>query len=163
MYCKCLLYGPLVQQHLEITTMDLEDSYIVVILHFLETTLLYKVHISGDQGNRYMENPLYRMLLSGAVSAQPAEASTSGRHEESSVTLKGGQTLFVWGSQSSLQPQGQLQWPLWLHPRSPGLFTFHCVWYYEPSSPVEGLKFRSGSDSCCRLIVYAHLEPHLIN
>ena len=109
-----------------------------------------------------MEDLLYWMLLFGAASAQSAEASTSGRHDESSVTLKGGQTLFMWGARSSLEPQAQLQWPLWLHPRSPGLFTFHCVWYYEPSSPVEGLKFRSGSNSCCKLTVGPCLEAHLI-
>ena len=77
-----------------------------------------------------------------ASARSTGQASTSGRHEESSITLKGGHTLFVWGLKSSLQPQGILQWPIWLHPRIPGLFTFHCVWYYEPSTPVEGLKFR---------------------
>jgi len=65
-----------------------------------------------------------------------------GIHRGSSVTLKGGQTLFVWGSQSNLDGQGTLEWPLWLHPRSPGMLTFHCVWYYEPTTPVEGMKFR---------------------
>ncbi|DBA74127.1 hypothetical protein WJX77_012500 [Trebouxia sp. C0004] len=70
------------------------------------------------------------------------EVSTSQPTEESSVTLKGGQTLFVWGSQSNLEGQGTLEWPLWLHPRSPGMLTFHCAWYYEPTIPVEGMKFR---------------------
>lgn len=97
------------------------------------------------------------MLFICAGSARSSgHASTSGSHEESSVNLKGGQTLFVWGSKSSLQPQGSLQWPLWLHPRSPGLFTFHCVWYYEPSSPVDGMKFRSVSISH-----WHQLEVHL--
>lgn len=71
------------------------------------------------------------------------EVSTSESTEESSVTLKGGQTLFIWGAQSTLQPQDTLKWPLWLHPRAPGMLTFHCVWYYEPTTPVEGMKFRS--------------------
>ncbi|KAL3147776.1 hypothetical protein ABBQ32_002510 [Trebouxia sp. C0010 RCD-2024] len=77
-----------------------------------------------------------------ASARSSGEVSTSEPVEESSVKLKGGQTLFVWGSQSTLQPQGSLEWPLWLHARSPGLLTFHCVWYYEPVTPVDGMRFR---------------------
>lgn len=83
------------------------------------------------------------MCVVVAASARSSgEVSTSEPVEESSVKLKGGQTLFVWGSQSTLQPQGSLEWPLWLHARSPGLLTFHCVWYYEPVTPVDGMRFR---------------------
>ena len=87
------------------------------------------------------------MWFDAASSRLSGEASTLEPLEESSVNLKGGQTLFVWGSKSTLQPQGTLEWPLWLHPRTPGLFTFHCVWYYEPSTPVDGMKFRSALPS----------------
>ncbi len=81
--------------------------------------------------------------ISAASDRTSGQASTSEPTEETTFTLKGGQTLFIWGSKSSLQPQGTLEWPLWLHPRSPGILTFHCVWYYEPTTPVEGMKFRS--------------------
>lgn len=87
------------------------------------------------------------MLSHAATDRSSGEVSTSQPTEESSVTLKGGQTLFVWGSQSNLNGQDTLEWPLWLHPRSPGMLTFHCVWYYEPTTHVEGMKFRLGSVS----------------
>ena len=84
-------------------------------------------------------------MFVAATERSAGTASTSESVEESSVSLKGGQTLFIWGSKSTLQPQGTLEWPLWLHPRTPGLFTFRCVWYYEPIVPVEGMKFRCAS------------------
>ena len=81
--------------------------------------------------------------MHAATDRSSGEASTSQQTEETSITLKGSQSMFIWGSRSSLQPQGILEWPLWIHPRSPGLLTFHCVWYYEPVAPVEGMRFRS--------------------
>ncbi len=38
-----------------------------------------------------------------------------------------------------------LEWPLWLHPRAAGELELHYVLYYEPPSPVDGMKYRCAS------------------
>lgn len=35
-----------------------------------------------------------------------------------------------------------LEWPLWVHPRAAGELELRYVLYYEPASPVEGMKYR---------------------
>lgn len=87
--------------------------------------------------------PATCIVMHAAKERSAGEASTSGQSEQTLVNLRNGQSLFIWGPRSALQPQGSLEWPLWLHPRAPGVLTFHCVWYYEPVAPVEGMKFRS--------------------
>lgn len=37
---------------------------------------------------------------------------------------------------------GTLEWPLWLHPTAAGELAFQYVLYYEPATPVEGMKYR---------------------
>ncbi len=35
-----------------------------------------------------------------------------------------------------------LEWPLWVHPRVAGELAFQYVLYYEPATPVKGMKYR---------------------
>ena len=52
---------------------------------------------------------------------------------------------YAWPASRALQPQEAIRWPLWVHPRDRGPFSFHLAFYYEPLTPVEGLKHRSAA------------------
>ena len=73
------------------------------------------------------------------------QASTSGaseRLEETGIPLRRGMRRCAWRASRALQPQEEVRWPLWVHPRDRGPFSFHLSFYYEPLTPVEGMKHR---------------------
>ena len=73
------------------------------------------------------------------------QASTSGaseRLEETGIPLRRGMRRCTWPASRALQPQEEIRWPLWVHPRDRGPFSFHLSFYYEPLTPVEGMQHR---------------------
>ena len=71
------------------------------------------------------------------------QASTSGaseRLEETGIPLRRGMRRCAWHASRALRPQEEVRWPLWVDPRDRGPLRFHLSFYYEPLTPVEGLK-----------------------
>ena len=72
-------------------------------------------------------------------------AGTSGSTqalEEQGTPLRRGMRRYAWRASMALQPQEAVRWPLWVHPRDRGPFNLHLSLYYEPVTPVEGMKHR---------------------
>ncbi len=63
--------------------------------------------------------------------------------QEPGIPLRRGMRRCAWPASRALQPQEEIRWPLWVHPRGRGPFGFHLAFYYEPLAPVDGMKHRS--------------------
>ena len=84
-------------------------------------------------------------LLSCESAERQQSASTSDALEqlqEPGTALRRGMRRYAWPASRALQPQDAIRWPLWVHPRDRGPFSFHLAFYYEPLTPVEGMKHR---------------------
>ena len=73
---------------------------------------------------------------------QASTSEASERLEETGIPLRRGMRRCAWLASRALQPQEEVRWPLWVHPRDRGPFSFHLSFYYEPLTPVEGMKHR---------------------
>ena len=72
--------------------------------------------------------------------------------QEPGLPLRRGMRRYAWPVSRALQPQDAIRWPLWVHPRDRGPFSFHLTFYYEPLAPVDGMKHRSAAMHCFYLV-----------